>query len=104
MPPLVLALVLLAGLSEAAGRILPLVARRPEVSPPVVAGLLLTGTAVESAVVALWPLTAFTLAELRPGGGRGRGGARGARRARGGPPGELRGGRRQFPVRCDGSS
>ncbi|MDT6983111.1 hypothetical protein ACFSUJ_01870 [Streptomyces lusitanus] len=67
MPPLVLALVLLAGLSEAAGRILPLVARRPEVSPPVVAGLLLTGTAVESAVVALWPLTAYTLAELLPG-------------------------------------
>ncbi|MCP9999169.1 hypothetical protein AB0D88_19990 [Streptomyces werraensis] len=62
----VVALVLLAGLSEAAGRILPLVARRPRVSPPVVAGLLLTGTAVESAVVALWPLTAFTLAGLLP--------------------------------------
>ncbi|GAA2921204.1 hypothetical protein GCM10010478_21890 [Streptomyces erythrogriseus] len=66
MPSVVVALVLLAGLSEAAGRILPLVARRPRVSPPVVAGLLLTGTAVESAVIALWPLTAFTLAELLP--------------------------------------
>ncbi|MEU5464417.1 hypothetical protein ACH4KU_05900 [Streptomyces althioticus] len=62
----VVVLVLLAGLSEAAGRILPLVARRTQVSPPVVAGLLLTGTAVESAVIALWPLTAFTLAELLP--------------------------------------
>lgn len=30
------------------------------------AGLLLTGTAVESAVIALWPLTAFMLAELLP--------------------------------------
>ncbi|MFI9315939.1 hypothetical protein ACIG0B_22080 [Streptomyces althioticus] len=66
MSSVVVALVLLAGLSEAAGRILPLVARRHLVSPPVVAGLLLTGTAVESAVVALWPLTAFTLAELLP--------------------------------------
>ncbi|WPW17547.1 hypothetical protein [Streptomyces sp. HNS054] len=66
MPSVVVALVLLAGLSEAAGRILPLVARRPRVSPPVVAGLLFTGTAVESAVIALWPLTAFTLAELLP--------------------------------------
>lgn len=62
----VAALVLLAGLSEAAGRILPLVARRRRVSPPVVAGLLLTGTAVESAVIVMWPLTAFTLAELLP--------------------------------------
>ncbi|MER7738114.1 hypothetical protein ABTX34_07205 [Streptomyces sp. NPDC096538] len=66
MSPLVVALVLLAGLSEAAGRILPLVARRRTVSPPVVAGLLLTGTAVESAVIALWPLTAWTLAEMLP--------------------------------------
>lgn len=64
MSPVLVVLVLLAGLSEAAGRLLPLVARRSRVSRPVVAGLLLTGTVVESAVILLWPLTAWTLAEL----------------------------------------
>jgi hypothetical protein len=60
----VVVLLLLAGLSEAAGRILPLAARRPGMSRTSVVGLLLSGALVESAVIALWPLTAGTLAEL----------------------------------------
>ena len=63
----VLLLILLAGLSEAAGRLLPLVSRRPGMSRPVAAGLLLAGALAESAVIALWPVTASALAEhLRP--------------------------------------
>ncbi|MFD8380972.1 hypothetical protein ACFV2X_20890 [Streptomyces sp. NPDC059679] len=64
MSPVVIVLLLFAGLSEAAGRILPLVARRPGMSRTFVAGLLLPGGLVESAVFALWPLTAWTLAKL----------------------------------------
>jgi hypothetical protein len=64
MSPAVVVLLLLAGLSEAVGRILPLVARRPGMSRTFVAGLLLPGGIVEGAVFALWPLTAWTLAEL----------------------------------------
>ncbi|TDC96658.1 hypothetical protein E1292_38100 [Nonomuraea deserti] len=64
MSPAVVVLVLLAGLSESAGRILPLVARRPGVSRSNAILLLLTGAVVEGAVFALWPLTAWTLAEL----------------------------------------
>ncbi|MGW3565495.1 hypothetical protein ACWDSL_16715 [Streptomyces sp. NPDC000941] len=64
MSPVVIVLLLVAGLSEAAGRILPLVARRPGMSRTFVAGLLLPGGLVESAVFALWPLTAWTLAKL----------------------------------------
>ncbi|UUN28020.1 hypothetical protein [Streptomyces sp. FIT100] len=64
MSSVVAVLLLLAGLSEAAGRILPLVARRPGVSRRFAVGLLLTGGLVEGAVLALWPLTAWTLAEL----------------------------------------
>ncbi|WP_371794452.1 hypothetical protein [Streptomyces sp. NBC_01718] len=64
MSPVVVALLLFAGLSEAAGRILPLVARRPGMSRTFVAGLLLPGGLVEGAVFALWPLTAWTLAKL----------------------------------------
>ncbi|MGW1785443.1 hypothetical protein ACWCQQ_41095 [Streptomyces sp. NPDC002143] len=60
----VVALLVFAGMSEAAGRILPLVARRPGMSRPFVASLLLAGGLVEAAVFALWPLTAWTLAEL----------------------------------------
>jgi hypothetical protein len=60
----VVVLVLVAGLSEAAGRVLPLVSRRPGMSRPVVAGLLVFGALIEAAVIALWPLTAWTLAEL----------------------------------------
>jgi hypothetical protein len=64
MSPAVVVLLLFAGLSEAAGRILPLVARRSGTSRTVAVGLLLTGTLVDAAVFALWPLTAWILAEL----------------------------------------
>ncbi|GIH22665.1 hypothetical protein Aph01nite_09750 [Acrocarpospora phusangensis] len=57
-------LLLFAGLSEAAGRILPLVARRPTASRSHAIMLLLSGAVVEGVVFALWPLTAWTLAEL----------------------------------------
>ncbi|MEV0285926.1 MULTISPECIES: hypothetical protein [unclassified Kribbella] len=60
----VLVLILVAGLSEAAGRVLPLVARRPSMSHFHVIGLLLTGALVEATVIALWPVTAAALAEL----------------------------------------
>ncbi|MFD7441633.1 hypothetical protein [Streptomyces sp. NPDC059909] len=60
----VVVLLLLAGVSEAAGRILPLAVRRPGMSRTLVASLLLAGGIVEGAVFALWPLTAWTLAEL----------------------------------------
>lgn len=63
MSPAVVVLLLFAGMSEAAGRILPLVARRSGMSRTSVAGLLLPGGLVDGAVFALWPLTARTLAE-----------------------------------------
>jgi hypothetical protein len=67
--PAVVALVLVAGLSEAVGRLLPVIARRPRTSPPLVVGLLATGTVVEAGVITLWPLTAWALAERVPGAG-----------------------------------
>jgi hypothetical protein len=60
----VVVLLLLAGVSEAAGRILPLVARRPGMPRALVAAVLLPAGLVEGAVFALWPLTAWTLADL----------------------------------------
>jgi hypothetical protein len=60
----VIVLLVLAGLSESAGRVLPLVARRPKLSPRHVAGLMLTGTVVESTVIAVWPLAAWIVADL----------------------------------------
>lgn len=57
-------LLVLAGLSESVGRVLPLVARRPKLSPRLVAGLMVTGTVVESTMIALWPLAAWTVADL----------------------------------------
>ncbi|MCT9078302.1 hypothetical protein [Streptomyces fulvoviolaceus] len=63
MSPVVV-LLLFAGLSEAAGRVLPLVSRRPGMPRTLVAGLLVAAGLVEGAVFALWPLTAWTLAEL----------------------------------------
>ncbi|WP_328745290.1 hypothetical protein OHT57_07670 [Streptomyces sp. NBC_00285] len=63
MSPIVVVLLLFAGLSEAAGRILPLVARRPGMSRTLVAGFLLPAGLVEGAVFALWPLTAWTMTE-----------------------------------------
>ncbi|AVH54805.1 MULTISPECIES: hypothetical protein [Streptomyces] len=64
MPLIVVALLLLAGVSEAVGRILPLAVRRPGMSRTLVASFMLAGGLVEGAVFALWPLTAWTLAEL----------------------------------------
>ncbi|MBC6460684.1 hypothetical protein [Actinomadura sp. HBU206391] len=64
MSSVVVVLLLFAGLSESAGRILPLIARRPSVSRSHAILLLLTGAVVEGTVFALWPLTARTLAEL----------------------------------------
>ncbi|MEU9291764.1 hypothetical protein AB0D57_45945 [Streptomyces sp. NPDC048275] len=64
MSPIVVVLLLFAGASEAAGRILPLVVHRPGMSRTLVSGLMLAGGIVEGAVFALWPLTAWTLAEM----------------------------------------
>ncbi|MFD8724231.1 hypothetical protein ACFV2H_41305 [Streptomyces sp. NPDC059629] len=64
MSPAVVVLLLFAGLSEAAGRILPMVARRSGRSRTFASGVLLAGGLVEGAVFALWPLTAETLAGL----------------------------------------
>ncbi|MFF9458365.1 hypothetical protein [Streptomyces flaveolus] len=61
-----LVLLFAAGLSEAAGRILPLVARRSGLSRPFGLGILLVGGMVEAAVLTLWPLTATALAQLLP--------------------------------------
>jgi hypothetical protein len=60
----VVVLLVLAGLSESAGRVLPLVACRPKLSPRLIAGLMVTGTVVEGTVMALWPLAAWTVANL----------------------------------------
>nr|WP_062340002.1 hypothetical protein [Herbidospora sakaeratensis] len=64
MSPVLVVMLLLAGLSEAAGRILPMVARRPGQSRSHAVLLLLSGAVVEGTAFALWPLTAWTLAEL----------------------------------------
>ncbi|WP_399936714.1 hypothetical protein ACGH52_00675 [Streptomyces sp. BBFR25] len=64
MSTAVVVLLLLAGLSEAAGRIMPLLVSWPGAARRNVVGLMLTGAVVEGAVFALWPLTAQTAAEL----------------------------------------
>lgn len=64
MSTTVVVLLLFAGLSESAGRVLPLVARRPRLSPRLVAGLMVTGTVVEGTLFALWPLAAWTAADF----------------------------------------
>ncbi|MEV0724231.1 hypothetical protein AB0I37_15805 [Micromonospora purpureochromogenes] len=64
MSPVVAILLLFAGLSEAAGRLVPVVARLSGVSHTRVVGLMLAGAVVDGAVFALWPLSAWTLAEL----------------------------------------
>ncbi|GHH40742.1 hypothetical protein [Lentzea cavernae] len=63
MTPAVVVLLLCAGLSEAVGRVLPFLVRRPGTSPKAVVSLLTTGGLVEASVFALWPLTAWTLAD-----------------------------------------
>ena len=60
----VVVLLILAGLSESAGRVLPLLARRGKLSSPLVAGLMVTGTFVEGTMIALWPLAAWTVAAV----------------------------------------
>jgi hypothetical protein len=62
--PVVGILLLLAGLSEAVGRVLPVVARGAGGTRTRAVGLVLGGAVVECAVFALWPVTAWTLAEL----------------------------------------
>ncbi|ANB04387.1 hypothetical protein SAM40697_0425 [Streptomyces ambofaciens] len=74
MSPVVVALLMLAGLSEALGRVTPVAVRRPGLPRSRIVRLMLAGAVVEGAVFALWPLTAWTLAELLlpsppPGGG-----------------------------------
>ena len=64
MSTAVVVLLILAGLSESAGRVLPLVARRPRLSYGLVTGLMATGTVVEGTLFALWPLAACTVAGL----------------------------------------
>ncbi|MEV4352362.1 hypothetical protein AB0J83_48540 [Actinoplanes sp. NPDC049596] len=54
-------LLLFAGLSEAFGRVLPVVARRSGASRTAAAGLLLFGAVVDATVFTLWPLTAWVL-------------------------------------------
>lgn len=66
MAPTVAVLLLLAGLSEAVGRLLPLLARRAAVSHRRAVGLILAGAVVEGAVFALWPLAAWALAQMLP--------------------------------------
>ncbi|MFE5396157.1 hypothetical protein ACFQ9U_16565 [Streptomyces sp. NPDC056568] len=74
MSSVVVALLVLAGLSEALGRVMPVAVGRSGVPRRRIVRLLLAGAVVEGAVFALWPLTAWTLAELLlssppPGGG-----------------------------------
>lgn len=61
---MVVLLLLLAGLSEAVGRAVPVVASRSGLSRTRVVGLIVAGAAVEASVLALWPLTAWTVAAL----------------------------------------
>ncbi|MCX5121584.1 hypothetical protein OG992_30850 [Micromonospora sp. NBC_00362] len=64
MSPFVVILLLVGGLSEAAGRLLPVVARLSGVSHVRVVSLLLGGAIVDGAVFALWPLSAWAVAGL----------------------------------------
>ncbi|MCG5447859.1 hypothetical protein [Micromonospora hortensis] len=64
MSPFVVILLLVGGLSEAAGRLLPVVARLSGVSQVRVVSLLLGGAIVDGAVFALWPLSAWAVAGL----------------------------------------
>jgi hypothetical protein len=57
-------LVVLAGLSETVGRIVPLVARRHHATRATVIRLLAGGTVIQALLFAAWPLLAWTLAGL----------------------------------------
>jgi hypothetical protein len=67
MSPTVVILLLCAGLSEAVGRLLPVVARGSGVSRLRTVGLLLFGAVVDAAVFAIWPVAAWVLAVALPG-------------------------------------
>jgi hypothetical protein len=67
MSPAMVVLLLFAGLSEAAGRLLPVVARGSGVSRLRTVGLLLFGAVVDGAVFAIWPVSAWVLAVALPG-------------------------------------
>lgn len=67
MSPAVVTLLLVAGLSESAGRILPLISRRASttrghVPKPILFGLLITGGVIDSAVFLVWPAWASAVA------------------------------------------
>jgi|GEM_PF-2554887 len=67
MSPTAVALLLIAGLSESAGRMLPLISRRASttrshVPKPIVFGLLITGGAIDAAIFLVWPTWASALA------------------------------------------
>lgn len=64
----VVVLLLLAGLSEAVGRLLPVVSRRPGASERFVVISLATGALIEAAVFTSWPWVSELLA-ARLGGG-----------------------------------
>ncbi|GIF76505.1 hypothetical protein [Asanoa siamensis] len=64
MSVFVAVLLLLAGVSEAAGRLLPIVAPGSGVSRSKAVRMILAGAVVEAAVFALWPLSAWTVAGL----------------------------------------
>jgi hypothetical protein len=64
MSILVTALLVLAGLSEAAGRVLPIAARRPGLSRRLLASLVAAGALVEATVIGLWPVAARAIADL----------------------------------------
>ncbi|NMO57534.1 hypothetical protein HH310_41010 [Actinoplanes sp. TBRC 11911] len=64
MSPVIVVLLLFAGLSEAVGRVLPVVARRSGLSHTSAIGLMVSGAVVDGAVFALWPLSAWTVAHL----------------------------------------
>jgi hypothetical protein len=65
--PAVVTLLLLAGLSEATGRVLPVVARGPGASRTRTLGLLFFGAVVDGAVFAIWPVSAWVLTVALPG-------------------------------------
>jgi len=67
MTPDVVTLLVIAGLSESAGRILPLISRRASttrthVPKPIVFGLLITGGVIDSTVFLVWPAWAGAFA------------------------------------------
>lgn len=59
----VIVLLLLAGLSEAAGRVVPLIARRPDCPRTMTTGVLLVDALVEASAIALWPLATWAFVE-----------------------------------------